>query len=144
MRLLILALLFLPLLVNSSNEFNNKIEEFSKEYQVDEKLARRIIRCESANRSDAINRGKISTDYSYWQIADIFWKKEMMDLGWDITDPEDNLEAGFYILKTYGSWPWKASLHCHGVKLQNPKPQIITKKLTPRLWILPSGLVVFM
>lgn len=36
-------------------------------------------------------------------------------MGWDIDDPNDNLEAGFWILSNYGTQPWSASKACWNV-----------------------------
>ena len=71
-----------------------------------------ILACESGYNPQAINYNASSTDWSYWQINDKAWKTYFEKKGLDITDPDDNLIAGFIILKEQGIKPWKPSFDC--------------------------------
>lgn len=94
-------------------KLDDKIVYLARQYVVNEELAREIINCESAGKSDAVNvNTNGSRDYSYWQINDYYWKAPLAKRGWDITIPDQNLEAGFWILSNYGSSPWVWSAHC--------------------------------
>jgi hypothetical protein len=86
----------------------------SQKYNQNPQLASNIIFCESYNNPNAYHFNKNKTaDYSYWQINSI-WKKTLEEKGWNIKDPQDNLEAGFYLLKTYGDHLWNWSRPCWG------------------------------
>jgi hypothetical protein len=97
-----------------------RLNVFAEKYGVNVMLAKNIIFCESKFHQNAINENKTkegevwSRDWGYWQINDYYWKEDLKEKGWDITVPEQNLEAGFYLLKTYGTKLWKASQHCWG------------------------------
>jgi hypothetical protein len=95
------------------------VSRLSAKYGVSKELAAKIIWCESKNRPQALGYNKTesgevwSTDYSYWQINDYYWEQELLEKhNWDIKNPTDNLEAGFFILSTAGTTPWKASENC--------------------------------
>jgi len=60
-------------------------------------------------------------------------RREVQDL--DIFVPEDNLEAGFYVLSKYGTLPWHASRPCW-IRAIN------VSYSTKKSWTLLSGLVV--
>lgn len=101
----------------SETLLNSAISYYALQYEVSETLAREIMRCESGLKPNAINHNKRngevwSSDYSYWQINDYYHAERFKKIGWDITNPEDNLEAGFYLLATEGSGHWSASRHC--------------------------------
>lgn len=90
-----------------------KITRLSVEYEVDEKVALAIMKCESGLRPEAINVNKNETiDYGLWQINNFYWEDYMFEMGWDIKNPDDNLEAGFYLLSVSGTAPWIWSKHC--------------------------------
>ena len=91
----------------------SEIIRLSTKYKVDSKIASKIIFCESSNLPDAkrINDNE-TIDYSYWQINNHYWQKDMLKLGLDITNPEDNLEAGFYLYSQYGNKLWNWSSKC--------------------------------
>ncbi len=108
-----------PQVYSEEQILKNEIVRLSDKYGVSKELATKIIRCESKNKPFAKghNRGKDgivwSTDHSYWQLNDYYWKEKMMvEFGWDITIPPENLEAGFWLLSTEGTQPWKASENC--------------------------------
>lgn len=102
-----------------------KIERLSNKYQVSAVLASEIIRCESRFVETATRLNKRvdsetgaeyvwSKDIGYWQL-NTYWQEETMNkMGWDIYAPEDNLEAGFWLLKTSGTKPWNWSKWCWG------------------------------
>ena len=80
---------------------------------LEESLILKIIKCESGGKPYAKGYNKNGTvDYSYWQINNYWWEKELARKGWDIKVPEQNLEAGFYLISTYGVKLWSASAHC--------------------------------
>ena len=66
-------------------------------------LLREIIYCESRWKKDAVGP---TSDYGYFQIHAPSWETHLRDLGWDMYDPKDNLEAGVYIYKNYGPEQW--------------------------------------
>lgn len=85
----------------------------SIKYGVNERLASEIIRCESGYRPEARNtKAKVGVDIGYWQLNSYYWEEEMLSRGWDIYNPVDNLEAGFWLLAQQGSTPWNWSKHC--------------------------------
>lgn len=99
-------------------DLDSQIAVYAIEYSVNESLARRIMSCESGLKSSALNvnyRDGIawSKDHGYWQINDFHWETYMNERGWDIYNPDHNLEAGFWMLQTYGKEPWSASAKCH-------------------------------
>lgn len=100
---------------NEPKTIESEIDRLSALYGVDKEKATKIIICESNKKPDAIRVNTTGTiDYSYWQINDFYWSKQMADIGWDITNPEDNLEAGFYLLSKYGDSLWGWSKYCWG------------------------------
>lgn len=120
--------------------FDEKFSLLAVKYGVKESSARAIIGCESKWKPDAVGlnwkykkkldelgnvvlgiNGKPllvkdyvwSKDIGYWQINTFYHQKDMAAKGWDIYDPEDNLEAGFYLFSKQGAKPWAWSAHCH-------------------------------
>jgi hypothetical protein len=97
---------------------DSEITRLSEKYQVDEKLAREIIRCEGGNKLDALNRNKDksgnvwSVDFGPMQINDYFHKDTMTKLGLDFNNGYDTLEYGMRLLSTEGTGPWSASKNC--------------------------------
>lgn len=96
-------------------DFKDKIEILAESYGINEELAHAIIDCESESDPDAVNKNRDrqgnvwSRDYGYWQINDYRHRKEAAKLGLEITDPDDNLIYGFYLLKRDGTRHWNAS-----------------------------------
>lgn len=93
---------------------DQKIHALYLKYQpsVAESMILTIISCESSNNAQARHYNKNKTiDYSYFQINSI-WKIFFKKKGWDIANPEQNLEAGFYLLKTRGIQDWRFSSDC--------------------------------
>lgn len=89
------------------------ISVYSFQYNVDKELVRDIIRCESGFNSEAINTKAVrGQDIGIWQINTYYWEEELLKQGFNIHDPKDNLEAGFYLLSKYGSKLWDWSKHC--------------------------------
>lgn len=85
----------------------------SKTLGLDLDLVNKIIQCESAFKPYAINYNKNGTiDYGYWQINNYWWEEYLLEKGWNIKLPEENLEAGFYLLDTYGTKLWYPSEFC--------------------------------
>jgi soluble lytic murein transglycosylase-like protein len=119
--ILIISLLFIithptPVIaegIEPVKTLESEINRLSTKYSVDKNLAFAILNCESNLNPNAINVNKNKTiDYSYWQINNYYWSKELSSLGFDITNPEQNLEAGFYLLNKYGSGLWIWSKPC--------------------------------
>lgn len=82
---------------------------YSNKYGVDEKLARCIIQAESSFKPDATNtKAKRGIDKGFWQINSFYWEEGMSKQNFDINIPNENLEAGFYLLHTHGTklWNW--------------------------------------
>jgi len=98
--------------VVTSISINDEIAHYASKYSVNPVIASKIIGCESGFDPHATNINKNGTkDYSWWQINDIH-KHEALEHGFDITNPEDNLEYGFIMYHTYGNRIWNASRHC--------------------------------
>ncbi len=105
-----------------SQDLYHQIQVLSAKYEVSATTTQAIIWCESRGKSDVINEnvskitGKVwSTDIGYWQFNDHFWQKQAIKDGFDINDPDQNLEYGFFILSKQGTTAWKASRQCSGV-----------------------------
>lgn len=91
-----------------------KIHTLSKKYGVPEQVAIDIMRCESKLNPMAVNhQAVVGKDIGYWQLNSYYWEEEMLRLGWDIYNPDDNLEAGFWLYSKQGAQPWSWSAHCH-------------------------------
>lgn len=104
---------------DSPATLDDAISFYSNKYGVSEELARNIMWCESRISPDAVNHNRRedgtvwSSDWGYWQFNDYYWEKRLKELGWDMYIPEQNLEAGFYVLSVEGRKPWVASNNCH-------------------------------
>lgn len=97
-----------------------EIARLSAKYKQPETLAIAIIQCESEFIPDAKHTNSTSSvDYSYWQINDYWHRKDAKKAGYDIENPEDNLEYGFIMLKRDGTRHWKASKNCWTKLLKN-------------------------
>ena len=93
------------------------LDILSAKYGVSESLSRNIIKCESGGKPYAKNVNyqdgiAWSTDIGYWQINDYFHEESLKKLGFDIHNPSDNLEAGFFLLSTQGANLWSAGSKC--------------------------------
>jgi len=89
------------------------ITKYALMYMVDEKLARKIICCESNFNQDAINKkAVIGEDVGLFQLNSHYWQEHMASRGWDIYNTEDNIQAGMWLLSTEGSKPWTWSAGC--------------------------------
>lgn len=106
----------LPIVHQTHKTLESEVHRLSIKYKVNERSAIAIIKAESVQYGGkAINENKNkkgevwSRDWSFWQINDFYFKEELLKKGWDITKEKDNLEAGFYLLKTYGTSLWSAS-----------------------------------
>lgn len=87
----------------------------SRDYGVPEQRARDIIWCESRGKAEARNyQAVVGVDIGYWQLNSYYWEVPMAERGWDIYNPEHNLEAGFWLYSVQGSDPWNWSAHCWG------------------------------
>lgn len=96
-----------------------RIRSYAAEYGVDAVTADAIIYCESTYRPAAIHENRVGTttrvwsrDWGYWQLNDHYQKTDALKAGFDITDPDQNLEYGFIILSEKGTAPWSASRPC--------------------------------
>jgi hypothetical protein len=100
--------------------FDTLLPHLAEKYNQDEKLARKIIECESSTKYDAVHENKNeegemwSRDWSYWQINDYWHLKEAKRQNYDIVNSwQDNLEYGFKLLAKDGAMKhWKASSYC--------------------------------
>ena len=106
---------------------DERISILAEKYGVNETAARRIMKCESGMNPNAVGYNyrwdkelgkKVvwSKDIGYWQMNTYYQKGDMLRKGWDIFNPLDNLEAGFYLFSKQGGQPWSASYYCHGIK----------------------------
>lgn len=78
-----------------------------------------IIYCESGWNENIIGLNKRngevwSKDFGLFQLNDFYHKKEALNMGYDITDPEHNIIYGMYLLRTQGIQPWsnQTTLKC--------------------------------
>lgn len=89
------------------------ISHYSEKYNVDEKLARDIIRCESNFNPYAKNtKAVIGVDIGLFQFNTHYWQEELALNGWDIYNIEDNIEAGIWLLSISGTKHWLWSAKC--------------------------------
>ena len=97
---------------------DSEITRLSKQYAVNEKKVRAIIKCESQMYGSAVNHnldssGKVwSSDFGLLQINDYYHEDAMNKLGLDIHDQFDSLEYGFLLISKQGYKPWTASIGC--------------------------------
>ena len=92
---------------------NQLITLYAEKYEVDERLARNIISCESSFNPCALNvKAVIGEDVGLFQLNSHYWQETMALNGWDIYNIEDNIEAGMWLLSIEGSSPWGWSEHC--------------------------------
>ena len=89
-------------------ELDLRLNYLSRIWDVSYSLVSAITFCESNHNVLAISK---TNDFGLWQINHV-WDGELKKLGLDRKDENDNIIAGFYILKNYGTWPWKASQKC--------------------------------
>lgn len=84
--------------------------------------------CESHLRPHAVGtEAKVGSDHSYWQINSYYHEKSARAEGYDIYDPEENLEYGFILLKEQGVQPWVHSSRCWK-QYMNPNSVNLSKK----------------
>lgn len=96
---------------------NELITQYSNEYNVNEKLVRDIIHCESNFNPNAINKeAVIGEDVGLFQLNSYYWQEVMAGMGWDIYNKEDNIEAGVWLLSVSGKDPWVHSKHCWSIR----------------------------
>lgn len=98
--------------------FGEKVFAYAFKYGLDRddvEDAMLIMKCESQYRPEAINKNNPdkSWDFGIWQINNKRWEKYLKDRGFDIRNPESNLEAGFFLLSEHGIKLWKPSNGCH-------------------------------
>lgn len=110
-------------------ELIHKVAVLADEYHQDPALALRIIKCEGGLRYDAVGKNYIngevwSRDKGPWQINDYYHYKTALSRGFDIHEPNQNLEYGMMMLKEEGTAPWKASQNCWSR----------SKNITPQIW----------
>ena len=88
------------------------LERESEIWGVDPNLAVRIVQCESGFKPYAQN--SISSAYGLFQFLDSSWDRVQTQLNkqLDRKDPYDQIEAGLFWLKKYGTSPWNASKSC--------------------------------
>ena len=103
----------------TNEQLSDEIDGLAKQYGVNATVAQDIIKCESQDKPDALrknytNGSLTSEDKSYWQINDRYWQVPLQKMGWDINNPQQNLEAGFYLLSKYGTKLWSWSKPCWG------------------------------
>jgi len=106
-------------IINIVKTFDSEVTRLALKYGQSEKLARKIISCEGKLykvRGNNINYTKSgvawSVDVGWWQINDYYHKKTAIKRGLNIYNEWDNLEYGFWLLKTQGTPPWSASKKC--------------------------------
>ncbi len=99
----------------SNDTLAASIGKLSNKYGIDAQMVKEIIFCESSNKPYAINKNTaIGEDVGYFQINSYYHKAQAKKLGWDIYDPQDNLEYGFWLLNKEGTDHWLSSRKCHG------------------------------
>ena len=107
---------------NTSNTYTNNetIREVEVIVEVQKKSAvmERIAKCESSTGHYAPSgqvifnaNGNGSVDVGKYQINTV-WFKKATELGYDLTNEEDNEAMALYIFDNFGSEPWKFSKSC--------------------------------
>lgn len=116
--ILTFAVCFLMNPIRVTAAIPDKLPILAVKYGVDPFLAASIIYCESKGRPDAVWKNKDkngevwSRDWGYWQINDYYQDATATAQGYDIHDPEQNLEYGFVLMSKQGTRPWSASQSC--------------------------------
>jgi len=101
----------------------------ANKYEIDWALARRIIQCESSWKADAVNHDAVvGKDVGYWQINTYYHQARALGMGYDISQPTDNLEYGFYLLDAEGTQPWKWSRECWSAKMPSVRARQDTQE----------------
>lgn len=115
--MLFLAGFFVPP-IEEQKDLVHKIAVLADEYHQDPELALKIIRCEGWNHLATGDNKNLkdgihwSTDIGWWQINDYYHRNRALKLGFDISDPDQNLKYGMLLLKEEGTKPWLASAKC--------------------------------
>ena len=90
-----------------------RVEELSASHGQSAQLVKKIIECESNFKVDAVNHDAVvGKDIGLFQINTYYHLDNAEKLGYNIFEPEDNLEYGFELLNTAGTTPWKWSKKC--------------------------------
>lgn len=96
----------------------------AEKYNQDPFTALAVIKCESKFSPWASHLNINGTrDYSYFQVNSTH-RKEALEYGLDITDPQDNLEYGMMLLTREGLTPWKSSRPCWENSVNTSYPQL--------------------
>lgn len=89
------------------------LDTLADKYGINPVLAQKIISCESNNDPNAVHKNSNGTyDYGLFQVNDRSWSWLFKEKNWDITNPDDSLQAGFWILSNSGLQNWDASKSC--------------------------------
>ena len=110
----------IPLKTDPKKTQNSEVRRLSAEYGLDEGLVKSILFCENGFYgigNDNINYDKEtglewSRDVGYWQINNYYHEKAAIEMGLNIHDDWGNIEYGFWLMSTQGTWPWNASKAC--------------------------------
>lgn len=80
-------------------------------------ILKKIAQCESGgqhfDKNGKVIKGKqVKSDIGKLQINEKIWGKQAKQLGYDIHSEEGNEQMAIWLLKNYGSVPWKNSGEC--------------------------------
>ena len=85
-------------------------KEYAESYGVDYELVKKIIACESSWNPTAYN--KKTRDSGLMQINLPFHAKTAEAMGLDLSNVEDNISFGMYLIQKNGTKDYKASRKC--------------------------------
>lgn len=118
MRLCVTALILYGVFI-AGGHFNPTFETVEKFVEIDSHapVMERIAKCESNNTHfkdgqvifNANKNG--STDIGRYQINSI-WNKKATELGFNLSNEEDNTKFAMYLYKNFGTEPWYSSVKC--------------------------------
>lgn len=82
------------------------------ERDIQQKILKAIIACESSNRHVIGRLAKIGIDIGKCQINTYWHEERAAEMGLDLYDPEDNMEYCLYLFESEGVKPWRSSQVC--------------------------------
>lgn len=98
---------------STREDINHIVDALSVLYGQNASLVKKIIQCESAYKPDAVNyKAVVGQDIGLFQINTHYHLDNAEKMGYDIYNPNDNLEYGFELLKEQGTQPWNWSSKC--------------------------------
>ncbi|TSC69339.1 MAG: hypothetical protein G01um101456_244 [Parcubacteria group bacterium Gr01-1014_56] len=106
------------------------IEEYVRDYFIDEPLLADIAKCESRMRqfdkSGSVLRGEVvEEDLGLMQVNETYHGKTADKLGLDLYTTQGNLAYARYLYEKQGSTPWNSSKACWGKSKNNKSAPVV-------------------